>query len=119
MKTTTSIPDTGRPVRSLLNPQLASGLSPCLCGLRCFSLRSRLLRGAGCCHLWHSELLLPCIYTFRVRKTASSGRLTKNRLSDNVGGVKYFLSVLLCALGRARHFALVEKQLPMPTKARS
>ena len=38
---------------------------------------------------------------------------------DNVGGVKHFLSVLLCALRRARHFALVEKQLPMPTKARS
>ena len=44
---------------------------------------------------------------------------TKHRLSDNVGGVKHFLSVLLCALRRARHFALVEKQLPMPTKARS
>src|ERR1022692_3625863 len=27
---------------------------------------------------------------------------------DNVGGVKYFLSVLLRALRRARHFALVE-----------
>jgi hypothetical protein len=39
-----------------------------------------------------------------------------NRLSDNVGGVKHFLSVLLRALRRARHFALVEKQLPVPTK---
>jgi hypothetical protein len=49
----------------------------------------------------------------------SSYQLAKHRLSDNVGGVKPFLSVLLCALRRARHFALVEKQLPVPTKARS
>jgi len=41
-----------------------------------------------------------------------------NRLSDNVGGVKHFLSVLLRALRRARHFALAEQQ-PYPTKARS
>jgi hypothetical protein len=45
--------------------------------------------------------------------------LDSTRLSDNVGGVKHFLRVLLCALRRARHFALVEKQLPVPTKARS
>jgi len=45
--------------------------------------------------------------------------LTLNRLSDNVGGVKHYLSVLLRALRGARHFALVEKQLPVPTKARS
>jgi len=45
--------------------------------------------------------------------------MAKHRVSDNVGGVKHFLSVLLCALRRARHFALVEKQLPVPTKARS
>src|ERR1700676_3301598 len=41
---------------------------------------------------------------------------------DNVGGVKYFLSVLLRALGRARHFALVEafafaSAFALPTKA--
>jgi hypothetical protein len=34
---------------------------------------------------------------------------------DNVGGVKYFLSVLLPALRRARHFALVEGSA-IPTK---
>ena len=50
---------------------------------------------------------------------APSRWLAKHRVSDNVGGVKYFLSVLLRALRRARHFALVEKQLPVPTKARS
>src|SRR5215831_6592952 len=38
-------------------------------------------------------------------------------VSDNAGGVKYFLSVLTRALRRARHFALVEK-VPCPTKAR-
>jgi len=39
-------------------------------------------------------------------------------LSDNVGGVKHFSSVLVRALGRARHFALAEKTV-IPTKARS
>jgi hypothetical protein len=39
-------------------------------------------------------------------------------LSYNVGGVKYFSSILLHALGEERHFALVEK-VPCPTKARS
>jgi hypothetical protein len=48
-----------------------------------------------------------------------ANRLTKPGVSDNVGGVKHFLSVLLRALRRARHFALAEKQLPLPTKARS
>ena len=39
-------------------------------------------------------------------------------VSDNVGGVKHFLSVLVRALRRARHFALVEGSA-IPTKARS
>jgi len=42
----------------------------------------------------------------------------KNRLSDNVGGVKHFLGVLVRALRGARHFALVEGSA-IPTKARS
>jgi len=42
----------------------------------------------------------------------------ENRVSDNVGGVKHFLSILLRALRRARHFALVEGSA-IPTKARS
>jgi len=45
--------------------------------------------------------------------------LLQNRLSDNVGGVKNFLSTLLYPLEEERHFALAEKQLPVPTKARS
>jgi hypothetical protein len=45
--------------------------------------------------------------------------LGKHRVSDNVGGVKRFLSALLYLLEEERHFALAEKQLPMPTKARS
>ena len=36
-------------------------------------------------------------------------QLAINRLSDNVGGVKQISSVLVRALGRARHFALVEE----------
>jgi len=32
--------------------------------------------------------------------------LVKHRLSDNAGGVKQISSVLVRALGRARHFAL-------------
>jgi len=46
-------------------------------------------------------------------------QVTQIAISDNVGGVKHYLSVLLRALRGARHFALVEKQLPVPTKARS
>jgi len=41
-----------------------------------------------------------------------------NRVSDNVGGVKHFLGVLVRALRGARHFALVEGSA-IPTKARS
>jgi hypothetical protein len=41
-------------------------------------------------------------------------------ISDNAGAVKHFLSVLLRALRRARHFALVEAlAFALPTKARS
>jgi hypothetical protein len=40
-----------------------------------------------------------------------------NRLSDNVGGVKSFLSTLSHALREERHFALLE-EVPYPTKAR-
>jgi hypothetical protein len=46
------------------------------------------------------------------------GRLALNRVSDNAGAVKHFLSVLLQALRKARHFALVEGPA-IPTKARS
>ena len=45
-------------------------------------------------------------------------QLTKTGVSDNAGAVKHFLSVLLRALRRARHFALVEGSA-IPTKARS
>jgi hypothetical protein len=38
----------------------------------------------------------------------SGGLLSLTGLSDNVGGVKHFLSTLLHALGEERHFALVE-----------
>ena len=41
-----------------------------------------------------------------------------SRLSNNVGAVKFFASVLTRALRGARHFALAEQQ-PYPTKARS
>jgi hypothetical protein len=44
--------------------------------------------------------------------------LTKHRVSDNVGGVKHFSGALIRALGRARHFALVEGSA-IPTQARS
>src|ERR1700690_2669301 len=45
--------------------------------------------------------------------------LTLNRLSDNVGGVKHISSVLVRALGRARHFALVEELPYQPRLARN
>jgi hypothetical protein len=39
---------------------------------------------------------------------AHTCQLAKNRVSDNVGGVKHFLSALLHALKEERHFALVD-----------
>jgi hypothetical protein len=45
--------------------------------------------------------------------------LTKNRLSDNVGGVKHFWDALPRALRRVRHFALVEDVLFQPRLARN
>jgi hypothetical protein len=42
----------------------------------------------------------------------------KHRVSDNVAPVKNFLSVLVHALRRARHFVLVEGPA-MPTQAGS
>jgi len=50
---------------------------------------------------------------------AFNGLLAINRLSDNVGGVKHFSSVLVRALGRARHFALVEELSYQPRLARN
>src|ERR1700687_4949250 len=52
---------------------------------------------------------------FSAVKSDVAGQLTKTGVSDNVGGVKHFLSVLLRALRRARHFALVEGSA-IPTK---
>jgi hypothetical protein len=49
----------------------------------------------------------------------ASSQLLITGLSDNVGGVKYFLSVLLRALRRARHFALVEDVPIQPRLARN
>jgi hypothetical protein len=55
---------------------------------------------------------------------SSSSKLSQR--DDNAGGVKHFLSVLLRALPRARHFALVEAfavavalAFALPTKVRS
>src|ERR1700720_1987313 len=45
--------------------------------------------------------------------------MTLTGVSDNVGGVKCFLSVLLLALRRARHFALVEDVRIQPRLARN
>src|SRR5450432_3795325 len=45
-------------------------------------------------------------------------QLLKHRLSNNVGGVKHFLSTQQHALEEERHFALVEG-VPYPTKTRS
>jgi hypothetical protein len=52
------------------------------------------------------------------RDDAGQARKVKNRVSDNVGGVKRFSSTLQRALGEERHFALVDA-LPFPTTARS
>jgi hypothetical protein len=57
--------------------------------------------------------------TSRERKAMHPAQLSLYRLSDNVGGVKRFLSVLLRALRRARHFALVEDVAIQPRLARN
>jgi hypothetical protein len=49
--------------------------------------------------------------------TRTNRQLAKNRVSDNVGGVKHFSSTLHHALREERHFALVEGLL-FPPKAR-
>ena len=46
-------------------------------------------------------------------------QLTLSGVSDKVGGVKYFVSVLIRALRRARHFALVENVPIQPRLARN
>jgi hypothetical protein len=73
----------------------------------------------------------PFLYARTWRRRIEIGRceagwLVLNRLSDNVGSVNHFLSVLLRALRGARHFALVEAfafavalAFALPTKARS
>jgi hypothetical protein len=45
--------------------------------------------------------------------------LASHRVSDNAGGVKQISSVLVRALGRARHFALVEELPYQPRLARN
>ena len=44
----------------------------------------------------------------RLNDQSLARQLMQNRVSDNVGGVKQFLSTLRHALGEERHFALVE-----------
>jgi hypothetical protein len=46
-------------------------------------------------------------------------QLAKNRISNNVGGVKHFLSELRRALEQERHFALVEDVPYQPRLARN
>src|ERR1035437_8128118 len=46
-------------------------------------------------------------------------QLLINRVSNNVGRVKHFLGALVCALRRARHFALVEELPCQPRPARN
>src|ERR1019366_4202311 len=56
--------------------------------------------------------------SLRAVKGATSVIVDVN-ISDKVGGVKYFLSVLIRALRRARHFALVENVPIQPRLARN
>jgi hypothetical protein len=59
------------------------------------------------------------VVTWNPNLVRSEGQLTLTGVSDNVGGVKRFLSVLLLALRRARHFALVETVAIQPRLARN
>ena len=52
-------------------------------------------------------------------KHTADQQVVKHRISDNVGGVKHFLSTQPHPLEEKRHFVLSEEQLPLPTKARA
>src|ERR1700693_3939169 len=64
-------------------------------------------------------VIAKAVYESRGVGSASKGCLAKHRLSDNVVPVKNFLSVLIRALRRARHFALAEKVPYQPRPARN
>src|SRR5271169_5001315 len=51
--------------------------------------------------------------------SVTRGQLSLTGVSNNVGGVKHFSSVVVRALRRARHFALVEKVPIQPRLARN
>ena len=48
------------------------------------------------------------VAVFVTRLPQAEGMIFKNRVSDDVGDVNFFLSALIRALRRVRHFALVE-----------
>ena len=66
-------------------------------------------------HHWHS--LHSCFVGYATYYVEAIDCRTKHRVSDNVGGVKQILNILIRALGEERHFALVE--MAIPTQARS
>jgi hypothetical protein len=80
--------------------QAGRGLDGCRNYRLCFGATRR--TGIGCAD--DEEVGLEEI---RHGESLATG-LLKNRVSDNVGAVNHFLSVLRRALRRARHFALVE-----------
>ena len=59
------------------------------------------------------------MFPLGVLRPGGVGQVAQHRISDNVGGVKHFLSALLHTLEEERHFALAEKELPCQPKARS
>ena len=66
------------------------------------------------------ELVVAELATTRGIDAGPKRWLAKNRLSDNVGGVKQFSSTPQHALVEERHFALVEAvAFALPTQARS
>jgi hypothetical protein len=66
-----------------------------------------------------SETNFPCHFVvFHADFVTRRVNWRKISISNNVGGVKFFSSVLTRALRGARHFALVE-EVPFPTKVRS
>ena len=72
----------------------------------------KMLKNTCCASCQQERGLHQCI-------AKSAPLMLKNRLSDNFGGVKHFSSVLIRALARARHFALVEELPYQPRLARN
>src|SRR6266576_1273400 len=93
---------------------LGSLTPPCSCPEAIAAAEKATTAIANICLMWHAPLRRNIfILVAGVNRVDGLCRsLVKNRLSDNVGGVKQLLGIPIRALGEERHFALVEMAVP-------